>query len=69
MPISSSFSRPVHPICLQPLLPEALEKRAVSSRIRHQPRGVKRKMSSYPLRRRGKSKVATQMRKISYRDR
>jgi hypothetical protein len=32
---------------------EILEERAVSSRNRRNPRGVKRKMSNFPLRRRG----------------
>jgi hypothetical protein len=34
-------------------LEEILEERAVSSRNRRNPRGVKRKMSNFPLRRRG----------------
>ena len=59
------FPPPDQPICLQPLLNEALEKRVVSSRGRHQPRGVKRKISSYPLRPRGTYTVASQMKKIN----
>jgi hypothetical protein len=59
------FPPPAQPICLQPLLNEALEKRAVSSRGRYQPRGVKRKMSSYPLRPRVIPTVASQMKKIT----
>jgi hypothetical protein len=35
------------------VLEEILEERAVSSRNRRNPRGVKRKMSNFPLRRRG----------------
>jgi hypothetical protein len=46
-------------------LTEALQKRVVSSRGRHQARGVKRKMPSYALRPRATSKVASQMRKIT----
>jgi hypothetical protein len=34
-------------------LEEILEERVVSSRHRRNPRGVKRKMSNFPLRRRG----------------
>jgi hypothetical protein len=36
------------------VLEEILEERVVSSRGRRTPRGVKRKMSKYPLRPRGK---------------
>jgi len=35
------------------VLEEILEERVVSSRKRRNPRGVKRKMSNFPLRRRG----------------
>ena len=35
------------------VLEEILEERVVSSRNRRNPRGVKRKMSNFPLRRRG----------------
>ena len=35
------------------VLEEILEERAVSSRNRRNPRGVKRKMSNFPVRRRG----------------
>ena len=35
------------------VLDEILEERVVSSRGQRKPRGVKRKMSGYPLRRRG----------------
>ena len=35
------------------VLEEILEDRVVSSRNRRNPRGVKRKMSNFPLRRRG----------------
>jgi hypothetical protein len=35
------------------VLEEILEERAVSSRNRRHPRGVKRKMSNFPLRQRG----------------
>ena len=35
------------------MLNEILEERVVSSRGQKKPRGVKRKMSGYPLRRRG----------------
>jgi hypothetical protein len=35
------------------VLEEILQERVVSSRKRHNPRGVKRKMSNFPLRPRG----------------
>jgi hypothetical protein len=37
---------------------EILEERAVSSRNRRNPRGVKRKMSNFPLRRRGSKSMS-----------
>ena len=41
----------------QAILDEILEKRVVSSRNRLNPRGVKRKMSNYPLRPRQRSRT------------
>jgi len=38
------------------VLEEILGERVASSRNRRNPRGVKRKMSSYPLRRRGRKR-------------
>ena len=41
------------PSSMRAVLEEILEERVVSSRNRRNPRGVKRKMSNFPLRRRG----------------
>jgi len=40
------------------VLEEILEERAISSRNRRNPRGVKRKMSNFPVRRRGSKPMA-----------
>jgi len=40
------------------VLEEILEERVVSSRNRRTPRGVKRKMSNFPVRRRGSPLIA-----------
>jgi hypothetical protein len=42
----------------QQVLDEVLEERAVSSRGRHVPRGVRRRVTKYPTRKRGPSTLA-----------
>jgi len=41
------------------VLDEILQERVVSSRMRRNPRGLKRKMSSYPLRPRERGRTVT----------
>jgi len=52
---------------MKAVLEEILEERAVSSRNRRNPRGVKRKMSNFPLRRRGSESNAQNRPPNSYK--
>ena len=50
-PAGQPFPPALAKLWLNSILQEILQERSVSSRGRHIPRGLKRKMSSYPLRR------------------